>query len=504
MIDKTKNISFNTFFMNDLLERTLQDGKKKFQDEHYTIYEALIRFLTSEEDMLTQIEKLAHLQGTSELSIFLFDLKDRAQDASPVSMYDKLEQFKDDFLNLLSLMLEDQESFDDLRTVLAEYLQEAEVTSTSEPEDEPDLSFDEYYGKAFYEYLERQLKNSSDSAQSDSHKTIINVVSDHQKTQQTNVAEMFDQPLTEVVQTINLLWPAGGHKTSYTAMMDHLEERVTALVQQLNRLQEEDPSTYENIVNNKALPELQPKETADKPGQKTESDENINDLLQLYFQTEVDEHLELLRQTIEDAKKRTQHQIPIHDLIKRFKSLKEISMIHGYDNLEFMHARLVKFLSKAHKEDLRFQQDAYDIFDVLFNELSDIRQFLEKHEHDFKDYVDDFVEKLTHSMHEPPEDTGENEEPEKEIEEAKPVTSQPEDSQVEESMVEEEPPAEVEESEEELIGLDDREKILNIAREIFSAIFKTVKPFHVELNDEEKRSHLFKQLEQFRESTSLI
>jgi hypothetical protein len=70
----SNQVDFETFYFQSLLESIKKQGDTKFEGAMQTNLGKFVDFLSSGENPLASIEKLARVQGTSDISIFFSDL----------------------------------------------------------------------------------------------------------------------------------------------------------------------------------------------------------------------------------------------------------------------------------------------------------------------------------------------------------------------------------------------------------------------------------------------
>ena len=114
-ITSTEAISFNVFYLNEFLNITLKKIEGKVADSHFKLLKNISTHLVQEDNIIEGLEKLARFQQTNDLAIFLFDMVERANDYGPKVVYNTLPDLAEDFLNLYSLMVEDDDCVKILR-----------------------------------------------------------------------------------------------------------------------------------------------------------------------------------------------------------------------------------------------------------------------------------------------------------------------------------------------------------------------------------------------------
>ena len=64
---------------------------------------------------------MARYQSTNDLAIFLFDMIERVNDYGPQVVYNNLSGLSEDFINLYSLLIEEEENVTALQSVVSDF-----------------------------------------------------------------------------------------------------------------------------------------------------------------------------------------------------------------------------------------------------------------------------------------------------------------------------------------------------------------------------------------------
>ena len=114
-------ITFNRFYVLEFLETARVKIGNDLSADNAGMMIQLMDNLKTQDDITSGIETLAREQGTGELSIFLFDIFDRIEDYPPTVAYDALQDIVDDFVNAISVMLEEDKIVEAIKLVNAEF-----------------------------------------------------------------------------------------------------------------------------------------------------------------------------------------------------------------------------------------------------------------------------------------------------------------------------------------------------------------------------------------------
>ena len=96
----SNQVDFETFYFQSLLESIKKQGDTKFEGAMQINLGKFVDFLSSGENPLASIEKLARVQGTSDISIFFSDLIERISDSEPEDAVEKIDDYATDFLEI--------------------------------------------------------------------------------------------------------------------------------------------------------------------------------------------------------------------------------------------------------------------------------------------------------------------------------------------------------------------------------------------------------------------
>jgi hypothetical protein len=168
-MSKRDRISFSEYYIYEFFDHVREKTRGTYDLENFQVIDELFTLLSKQEEITEGIGKLAQEQASGELSIFLFDIFDRAQDYPPTELVDALSEIADDFVSGLSIMLEEEGTIHSIKLVnnelkgsTPEPLEEipAEPPSKVQPEkelEEDTHSFIEFVEKSFISDLQTTL-----------------------------------------------------------------------------------------------------------------------------------------------------------------------------------------------------------------------------------------------------------------------------------------------------------------------------------------------------------
>ena len=427
MIELNKAISFNMFFFLEFMKKVIDRVRNEIDPQAVRFLETLERNLGQAADPIEVLEKLARFQQTNEMTIFLFDMLNRLEKIPPEKAVKNLDELAGDFVNLLSLMVEDEELVKSLQEVMEDFgalpEEEAEVVTVPAGQKEPTMSFEEFYPR----YVLEQILNAFSEKNKKEFKLLLDNLTQNLHNKEPWIDEI--QPLMRKLEEVLPQNPAG---QAAAELMDLARTTIPQIIEKLKNLKAEHPELIESILS-----------TGKIPVQEEKGEETIDNLLKAYFYSEVDDHVQMLENLIAQPLNAES----FAELVKNIRSLKELSMIHGYNGVEFFCDNLIKTL-RAHQEQiLNRPLAAQEALKQALDVLRDVEHF-ESHlaGNEQRDVVIQFAQKLEQNL------------------KAEPLPAEPE--------------AEVkEETAEPLVSLDDEAQIHLIFKDLCQKLTVRLEPF---------------------------
>lgn len=382
-IPSQEQIPFNTFYLIEFFKLTLEKIKGKVADSHYKLLEKLSSYLLKENTIVEGLESVAQYQNTNDLAIFLFDMIERANDYGPKIVYNTLPDLAEDFHNLYSLMMEDDECIKTMQKIVSDFqtkfgeiekekqLEEFMEMAVNKDERIPDdtLTFEEYYKKEMLANFDKRLleQNFSDPAQiKQVAEALINA----------DAYENIDVKNKQSVEILNKVSSLLPKKTdSFSTLSQNIDINADALLTIVKQLRDEMPDNFANIISTGLLltKEVKPKDIADK---KTST--SVDSLLVEYFKSEVEDSYSEIKALLSKRYEEVNKDENIEELIAKFKVLKEVSMIHGYSGLEHVAQLLNDELALLKKSGLHISEQSVTIFENIFSDLLVVENFASK------------------------------------------------------------------------------------------------------------------------------
>lgn len=490
MIEAKRDISFSTFYITEFFNEVLHKGANLIERPNLDVLEEVSGCLLKEPKFISGLEKLAQYQGTNEFAIFLFDMVERVSDYSPVMLYATLPDLAGDFVNFFNLMMEDKESVDDLETVLKQF-KEVERAYQHKEIGLPEISFAEFYAQEAEKRLDEQLTQSFMSDQKAHYWTMVHLLADLQIEHE----EEYDPAITDLAKQVHKMLHKDSGKKSAIKMMHNLDKQIKHVMQKIKAFEETNPELFVEIIANNFVPKLI-KAPAIIPEEIPEKSLTIDVLLWEYFKTEVDDHLALLRKTLEVAPDETDGQQALSAVIKHFKSLKEISMIHGYNGIEYLCAGIVRSLQTAQRGQASLSSRSLRVFQAVFDELADLQKYAGGGKNEA---LIETTDKLAHQLLESFAPVKEEKPAVKEAMETIAPLPTPGSEVVEAELAEAPLPVTPNE-----IPFTDKAALYGILREVFEKVHKRISASHPQFSNPVQQAEIFALLHSFRRSTAFV
>lgn len=456
MIDNKKDLTFAEFYLTEFFNHTLSRGHDNIQAEYFDILKELSTYLLAEKNLVNGLEKLAQYQGTSEFAIFLFDMIDRIQDYSATSVYATIPDLADDFINLYTLMVEDPESVSALQAALALFREKQTmkkeavwepVSGMEEPASTEELlSVEEFLQIEISKQMEETLELMKLSDRYEDYRRMYDIFLEfYQKIKQEEIRE-YDFPIPDIFENLQKLNQKKNGTVYASNFLDAFRYDIKQLVENFNELELNNPDLFATILKTGRMPK---KEKVFQVKQQTEQVEHqaeeetpytpvtIDQILHDYFKSEVDEHITLMRNALQSSR----DEATIDDFLKQLKSLKEVSMIHGYTGIEHFAGLLIETFKQARTKKQFLSDDSQITLEKVFNELESVEKYNTTNLNDEQlDLFTSLILELNDSFNK--------------------KRAKPEKKQVEETIKAEEP-------QEDLIAFTDREQIFPVLKELF-------------------------------------
>ena len=520
MINMHKPISFTNFYLTEFFNKTIDKSKEVISPENFEKLKELSRYLVLSEDVISGLEKLAQYQGTNEFAIFLFDMIDHIDDYSPLIVYDTLPDLVEDFVNLYSLMIEDQESVKAVDDVINLFRQSVslpkevveekdeisldksaiqassgeeieQISEDKQPEKAaPEIQDELLTLKAFYYkhaqiVLDKKLEKFEAEKRSN-YRELVNILSEFNKNTNKEEQDSYDGEIKELASHVNVFYPKQFKKSTAIELIDNIEVNAGNLLKRIEELENRNSERFYKILETNSIFKIEEDIQETEKAATEDQPASIDNLLAEYFNTEVSDHLQTIQDLLDDLKNESSKKKQIKNLRKikdEIYALKELSMIHGYSGFEHITSVLAGKLDNALKGDIYFTVEVYKHFKKVLKSLSKVDKFLDddnsgKAYNRFNEECDVLITLITTPISEKEE----------------------RDDETEEAFV----PAEKPVNESNLIAFEDNEEIYPLMKELFVQVGRTLKDYHKDLNKSDAVNNLFALLYTVKESTRLL
>jgi len=222
--------------------------------------------------------------------------------------------------------------------------------------EEPLLSFEDFYEQELLQQLDKHLSDE----QKVNYLVLINLLLKFEGS-----TANFPQTIVDLASAIKQLWNKSESPEHAEKLIAQLSPRVNNLIAQISEFEQQNSALFNKILSSKQIP---PKEEV--PAKPLTVDELLHD----YFLFEIEDHIGRINASLEHLGSQASTQ-NWDAVVKDFRSLKEISMIHGYSGIEWLSEQLINLFQKASREENVCSEESYDILQQLFDEIRKIEQF---------------------------------------------------------------------------------------------------------------------------------
>ncbi len=513
-MNKDTVLDFGKFYLIEFFNNSLEKGEDSLSERNFKLLKELAGYLTREENSIEGFEKLAQYQGTNEFSIFLFDMIDHLYDNVPEESYKRLPELANDFVNLYNLMLEEPESVNAIEDVLKIYRSKmpetvvsapekketqiketkpAEVESPEEkpeekfPAEDPDaIYFFDFYEQEFAYHLFERIETERDTETAALYSELLLAFRRFNRNVEAADRNNYRNSIVQLSALVEKLFPEHQKKIPALRLMRNIEKQVKKFISQAKRFERYNKKAFLSIVEDNEFTKKQTRTTAKK--KETEEVSSIESILGDYFNSEVNHRIDEIDDQIGEIQDKQEIRIKDIDLlISRFKSLKEVSMIHGYAGMEHLTGLIIKLLNELNREDLDFSEESFDILREITSEMRQIKKF-ENVSKDDQILTD--LEKKIYSIRDTVSDvTPEEEEPEEEEFE---------------TAGEEHADITAPETPEETIPANDTEALLPIAKTVAESVYKKISGWHDKSGEPDVQKRVLALLNTLGTQTGLV
>ncbi len=438
MTNKEKAMTFSSFFLIEFVDHVLKRLDDQFDDEAIALFKKLAQALKNADDPIIVLEKLAQFQQTNDLSIFLFDVLDRVSKIAPQESIDNLDNLSEDFINLYALMIEDDEIRSFLQTIVNDLVQEV---PQEESAPEPLLTLEEFYAKE----INRSFDPDFTQDDQDELQTFYSVV---QKKWQEG--QPYQKDFARLAEQLHAIFSPRWENLLKENALLRLPDKVRELVRAYRQFKESHAQDFLNVLTRGVLP-LEP-----APAAEEKSEVTVDDLLKEYYRSEVDDHIGMVKSILS----KPYSDRAVDALIKNFRSLKEVSMIHGYSDVEGFCDHIVAAFKKNKRKLKAFNLPVQTALEEILNFLHELDATDYQLKKEKKAKAEGLIAQLEEALRTKEE-----------------APEAPETAETDEVPQVSEKEALPEEEKAPLISLENREKVFRAFKEVLDKLTAQLKPF---------------------------
>ncbi len=377
-------IDFNTYFISEFSERIVQESRKKLDAAGQKLISDFKNYLLAREKTFDVIEELASSQSTNDLAIFLFDMIENQDDVDPAVVDVSLSGWAENFITLFDLFKEDEQSQNELRRMISK-----QVSPTSNQENL--LTAAEFIRAEKQKNLENALREAQENTQA-----LVSLCLEQDIKPKVTAGFSFH---SELEQWHNMESDQAGLRLA------EIGERAKNLIGAVAEFVRTEPDLAGRMISGKTL--------APKAVGKSKV-HSVDDVLAEYFQAEVRDHQLALQKYLSRLTDDPFSPFPRQDIVKEFRLLKEVSMIHGYAGLEFSCTRLIRVLESAAEKNKGYGQDIFPVFQEIVGFIGNTSLFRdESRRGELLPLIDDFCRRLDSAFINKPARTPKTEIPKK-------------------------------------------------------------------------------------------
>ncbi|MEJ2535924.1 MAG: Hpt domain-containing protein, partial [Calditrichia bacterium] len=375
----SNQVDFETFYFQSLLESIKKQGDTKFEGAMQINLGKFVDFLSSGENPLASIEKLARVQGTSDISIFFSDLIERINESQPEEAVEKIDDYATDFLEIFhELALEPSWESNVFQDLLG-----------TEPVSENKMDI--------YAFIRNHIKDQvlhNFQSEDESVRDLIERMFDRLESREelTNLSSLYqdNHELGGILFLLkNLLYPPTekvlieGYLSDYYGNVDDLDRELKRLYIEHTGLFlsfckaeeiEKEVEPEEVIASEQVEEEAIPKETEEAVVSETGvtvEDENLRFLLRDYIGNEIkelsDEIVSSLSKVVKDPANENARSVVLENL----KIIKDLGQIHKYPAIEEISKNVLNNIRDQFSSGKILAQDSIDsLKNLLSNYLA--------------------------------------------------------------------------------------------------------------------------------------
>ncbi|MBN2365650.1 MAG: hypothetical protein EH225_06655, partial [Calditrichaeota bacterium] len=252
-MDLEHTIDFETFYFYSLLENIKKKGQNTLESSLQSDLNDFVEFLLSGSSPLDSIEKLAHRQGTSDISIFFADIIERVLEYQPEKSLNRIDEYAHDFLEMFRELSKDSQWNEKATQDLTEIMQSTSQEYVEPQEPQPDI-FRDLTEVDVLNFVHSQIFNQIRSVfQKNDPSSIeyVNLLSENieKKLPALDFPDSFrmDDSLNSVVTMLEKLYNPPAEREVLKDYLNDFWQDIDSLVRNLNILATDFPEKFQEF-----------------------------------------------------------------------------------------------------------------------------------------------------------------------------------------------------------------------------------------------------------------
>jgi len=366
-------IDFKTYFISEFSERIISESRKKLDSDGQKLILDFKNYLLASEKTFDVIEELASARSTNDIAIFLFDMLENQEDVDPQIVDVSLSGWAENFITLFDLFKEDENNQNDLRRMITR------PVSVPAPAENL-LTLTEFIQAEKQSRLEQTLLEADENTSALVRLIVVSGM-------KTGIPEKL--PFRKVFEDWQNL-----ESSQAGLRLNEITEKVQNLIDEVVGFIQAEPELARKMISGKTL--------TPKKAEKIKA-ASVDEVLAEYFQAEVKDHQLSIQKYIERLTNDPFSPFPRNDIIKEFRLLKEVSMIHGYAGLEFACTKLIRVLETEADKNKGYGSGSFPVFDEILKLIGNTDLYRdETRRQELPEIVDDLCNRLQSSFLEMP------------------------------------------------------------------------------------------------------
>jgi HPt (histidine-containing phosphotransfer) domain-containing protein len=417
-------VDFETFYFHNLLETIVKKSENIFDESLQQSLQNFMDFLSSELSPLESIEKLAQLQGTSDLSIFFADLIERIHGVPPDEAMQNIDSYANDFLEIYRELAKDQTWQNTIYQELigTDVSQEPEFTSEEKSSADTFIS-DAPDGIDFQTFIHTELKErvlaglgSKDSPAISEVEPLFNYLETidlstnpfekyqdvHSLMPLSNLFKKLMENLTSQNQLENYIEEFDHHIEQLCETIDHLYKNNLSDLQAFSRgdLPAIELEISEEETVSEKFHEMEVMETSEdlkiSDMELTEEDKNLRWLLRDYITHEIEELTKEISAQFQKLMAKSPNEEAQSIILDNIKVLKDLGQIHKYTQIESASLEISKILKPVFASGSAIPLPAVDLVENIFSDFNKyIDEVLQNRDQNLVESINNSLQKLS-------------------------------------------------------------------------------------------------------------